>query len=147
MKLLKLYSWICGTMNDFTKPFADNKALYSQARAFWNKLDNISLVFVLICVVLGIAIAYFYYTQYNNKPGRHYTPKHWLIWLAVTAVATFLLTLGFECLAVAPKITGSFVLELKIAFGNAIYASIVYFLTSVVWCNCFPTNAYRLFKI
>lgn len=133
-------------MNDFTRPFADNKALYNQARAFWNKLENVSSVIVLICFVLGLAIAAYYYSQYNNKPGRHYTPKHWLIWLAVTVVATLVLTLGFEYFAVAPKIKGSFILELKIAFGNAIYASVVYFLTSVVWCNFGKTNAYRLFK-
>lgn len=41
MKLLKLYSWITGTMADFAKPFSENKALYNQAKGFWNKWRTI----------------------------------------------------------------------------------------------------------
>jgi len=146
MKLLKLYSWITGTMADFAKPFSNNKALYNQAKVFWNKLENSSLVIVLIFLVLGIAWAAFYYTSYNNNPGRHYTPKHWALMLLVTVVVTFLVTLGFEYLAVKPKINGAFLLEVEIAIANALYAVLVYLLTSIVWCNTLPTNAYKMFK-
>ena len=146
MKLLKLYSWITGTMADFAKPFSENKALYNQARGFWNKLENSSLVIVLIFLVLGIAWAAYYYTSYNNSPGRHYTPKHWILMLLVTVIVSFLVTLGFEYFAVEPKINGAFLLEVKIAIGNALYAALTYLLASIVWCNTLPTNAYRLFK-
>ena len=146
MKLLKLYSWIAGSLADFTKPFKENEALYKQAKAFWDKLENSSLVIVLIFLVLGIAWAAYYYTSYNNNPGRHYTPKHWILILLVTAVVTFLVTLGFEYLAVEPKINGAFLLEVKIAIGNALYAAFAYLLTSIVWCNTLPTNAYKMFK-
>ena len=64
----------------------------------------------------------------------------------VTFVLTFVVTWGFEYFAVKPVLKGAAMLELKIAFGNAIYASIIYLLTSVAWCNWFPTNAYRLLK-
>ena len=67
MKLLKLYGWITGSMADFTKPFSENKALYNQAKGFWNKLENSSLVIVLIFLILGIAWAAYYYTSYNNS--------------------------------------------------------------------------------
>jgi len=146
MKLLKLYSWIAGNMADFAKPFSENKALYNQAKGFWNKLENSSFVIVLIFLVLGIALAACYYTSYNNNPGRHYTPKHWILMLLVTVVVTFLVTLGFEYFAVEPKINGAFLLEVKIAIGNAVYAALAYLLTSIFWCNTLPTNAYRLFK-
>ena len=146
MKLLKLYSWITGTMADFAKPFSENKALYNQAKVFWNKLENSSLGIVLIFLVLGIAWAIYYYTSYNNSPGRHYTPKHWILMLLVTVVVTFLVTLGFEYLAVEPKINSAFLLEVKIAIGNALYAALTYLLTSIVWCNTLPTNAYKMFK-
>ena len=146
MKLLKLYSWIAGSLADFTKPFKENEALYKQAKAFWDKLENSSLVIVLIFLVLGIAWAAYYYTSYNNNPGRHYTPKHWILMLLFTAVVTFLVTLGFEYLAVEPKINGAFLLEVKIAIGNALYAAFAYLLTSIVWCNTLPTNAYKMFK-
>lgn len=146
MKLLKLYSWITGTMADFAKPFSENKALYNQAKGFWNKLENYSILIVLLFLVLGIACAAYYYTSYNNSPGRHYTPKHWILMLFVTIIVTFLVTLGCEYLAVEPKINGAFGVELKIAIANAIYAGLAYLLTSIVWCNTLPTNAYRMFK-
>lgn len=146
MKLLKLYSWITGTMADFVKPFSENKALYNQAKVFWNKLENFSIFIVLIFLVLGIAWAAYYYTSYNNNPGRHYTPKHWILMLLVTVIVTFIVTLGFEYLAVEPKINGALGVELKIAIANAIYAGLAYLLTSIVWCNTLPTNAYRMFK-
>lgn len=134
-------------MADFTKPYTDNKALYGQARAFWNRLENSSILIVLIFLVLGIAMAAYYYTSYNNRPGRHYTPKHWLIMLAVTFVMTFVVTFGFEYLTIKPTINGATMLELKIALGNAIYASAIYLLTSIAWCNLpLTTNAYKLFK-
>lgn len=146
MKLLKLYSWITGTMADFAKPFSENKALYNQAKGFWNKLENSSLVIVLIFLVLGISWAVYYYTSYNNNPGRHYTPKHWTLMLLVTIIVTFLVTFGFEYFAVEPKINGAFLLEVKIAIGNSLYAAFAYLLTSIVWCNTLQTNAYRMFK-
>lgn len=147
MKLLKLYSWIAGNMADFTKPYTENKALYSQARAFWNKLENSSMLIVLIFLVLGIAMAAYYYTSYNNRPGRHYTPKYWLIMLVVTFVLTFIVTFGFEYLTLKTTINGATMLEVKIAIGNAIYAAGIYVLTSIVWCNLpLTTNAYKLFK-
>jgi len=146
MKLLKLYSWIAGSLADFTKPFRENEALYKQARAFWAKLENYSIVIFLICLVLGIALACIYYKPYNNSPGRHYKLNHWVVFLLITFVLTFLVTLGFEYFTVPPKIADSFGLEAKIALGNAIYASFVYFIISVAWCNIGSTNACRIFK-
>ena len=58
----------------------------------------------------------------------------------------FLLTLGFEYIAVAPYLKGALLLETKIALGNGIYASALYLIVSVLWCNALQTNAYRLFK-
>lgn len=146
MKLLKLYSWITGSMADFTKPFQGNEALYKQARSFWMKLENNSMMILLICIVLGISFAAFYYKPYNNKPGRHYTLGHWALFLIVSFVVTFAVTLGVEYLLVKPTIAGTLVLEAKIALGNAIYALGFYFITSVVWCNVGSTNACRIFK-
>lgn len=148
MKLIKLYSWLAGSLSDFTKPFQDNEALYKQARAFWNRLDNNSIVIFLIMIVLGISFASYYYKPYNDKPGRHYTLGHWAIFLVVTLAMTFVVTWGFEHFAVPPKITGAMWLEIKIAFCNALYAVGVYFIMSVVWCTLdLPTNACKIFKL
>lgn len=146
MKLLKLYSWIAGSLSDFTKPFQENDALYKQAKAFWEKLENNSILIFLICLVLGISFAAYYYKPYNNKPGRHYTLGHWALFLFITFVITFGVTIFAEYLLVEPKIRGALNLEIKIALGNAIYASIFYLITSIIWCNAGPTNACRIFK-
>lgn len=146
MKGLDLYKWIAGSMNDFAKQFKDNEALYNQAKTFWRHLEGTSIVLIAIFVVLGIALAITYYMPYNEKHGRHYRPTHWLGFMLGTFLATLAVTLGFEYIAVAPKLDGAFMVELKIALGNAIYATALYFLTSVVWCNVGPTNAYRIFK-
>lgn len=146
MKLLSFYKPFDVSMTDFVNQFRNNEALYNQARAFWNKLEGSAAFIIVIFLVLGISLAVFYYQPYNNRPGRHYTPKHWLIFLAITFVLTFLVTWGFEYIAVPPKLDGSTMLQLKIALGNAIYATILFFVVSVVWCLKLPTNAYRIFK-
>lgn len=146
MKLLKIYSWLVGKMNDFTKDFSRDEMLYNQARNFWNKLDNASLGFVILMVVFGIFTAYLYYGPYNNMPGRKYTPKHWLILMAVSVLLTFVGTLVYAYFAAKPTMHGSWNLELKISLCNAIYAALVYFVTSAVICRSgMKTNAYRLF--
>ena len=146
MKLLKLYEWIAGKMTDFLSQFQNNESLYQQARVFWNKLEGISTILLIIFLVLGILLAFFYYKPYNNRPGRHYTPAHWLFFLLVTFIAGFAVTYGVKYLMVPPRLNGAWKLEFMIALGNAIYASAVYFIVSVLWCNFLPTNAYRLFK-
>lgn len=147
MKLLKLYEWIIGTMSDFARQFQDNKTLYNQARKFWSNLEASSIIIVGIFIVLGIIMAYTYYKPFNDKPGRHYKPKYWWIFLGITFILSFLITLGAAYFMVPPKIEGSFVLELKIALANAIYSIIVYVLISWIWCQFnLPTNAYRYLK-
>jgi hypothetical protein len=147
MKLLKLYEWIIGTMSDFAKQFQDNKTLYNQARKFWSNLEASSIIIVGIFIVLGIIMAYTYYKPFNDKPGRHYKPKYWGIFLGITSILSFLVTLGSVYFMVPPNVDGSFVLVLKIALDNAIHSSIVYALISWIWCQFnLPTNAYRYLK-
>lgn len=146
MKILPFYKWIVGSMTDFTNQFKNNETLYNQARAYWSKLESSSVIILLTFIVLGIAMTICYYQPYNNRPGRHYTPKHWLFFLVSTFILSFLVTWGFEYFAIPPRLTGTTILQMKIALGNAIYASFLYFFVSVIWCFALPTNAYRLFK-
>ena len=146
MKLLKIYSWIAGSKSDFIKSFRDNEALYQQAKNFWTNLDKSSLLLIAIFIVLGIFCAFYYYKPYNNKPGRHYTIQHWVGFLILTFIVTLLVTFGSEYLIAEPNLKGAVGLEIKIAIGNAIYASAIYFITSLVWCNIGTTNAYRFLK-
>lgn len=147
MKLLKIYSWLAGTMNDFTAPFRDDETLYNQATVFWRKLDNASISFVIAMLVIGIALAYYYYGPFNNLPGRKYTPKWWSIMCGVATIVTFFITLLLEYIAARPTMQGAWGVEFKVAFCNAIYTAVLYFLVSVVVCQSnIKTNAYKLFK-
>lgn len=140
------YGWIAGSMSDFTKPFQENEQLYNQAKTFWRHLDGFMPIVIAIFIILGILLAWYYYKPFNDKPGRHYRLRYWCGFLAVTFFLTLALTLVLEYIVAKPTLNGAFRLELMIAIGNALYASVLYFLTSVVWCNALPTNAYRLLK-
>ena len=146
MKNLDFYKWIAGSANDFAKQFYKNDTLNDKAKEFWQQLEGSGFIILAIFVVLGILLAWCYYGPYNEKPGRHYKPHNWLIFMLITFVTSFATTLVFEYIVATPKLDGAFMLEVKIALGNAVYATLVYLLTSVVWCNWLPTNAYRLLK-
>lgn len=148
MKILDLYEWATGTMSSFTKPFAENEPLYNQAKVFWRNIESNSLVALLIFIIIGALMAIVYYWPFNDKPGRHYRPRYWWMFLAFTAVLSMVVTFAYECLAVnTPNIYGAVMLEFKLSLANALYSALVYLLFSVLWCSLLPTNAYRIFKI
>lgn len=146
MKLLWIYKWFTGSMSDFTKPFEENDVLFNQAKAFWHRLDSFSIVTIAICVIAGILLAITYYKPYNDVPGRHYKPSHWCFFLIGTFVLTLVVTFIAELILVHPSISGATMLEFRVALGNAIFASGLYFVVSLAWCNLWPTNAYRFLK-
>ena len=135
MKLLPFYRLFAGSMTDFVNQFRHNEALYNQAKTYWNKLESVSLIVVIIFLFFGLFLTIYYYQPYNNRPGRHYTPKHWCIFLIITFVLTFLVTWGFEYLALPPRLDGATLLQIKIALGNSIYALGLYIVFSWIWCQ------------
>lgn len=148
MKLLSFYKWIAGSMADFASQFNDNEILFNQARAYWSKLEASSVIVLVIFLVLGIAMAIYYYQPYNNSPGRHYKPIHWLYFLGGTFVLTFLLTWCYVHFAVPSSLNGVSMLQSKLALGNALYAAGLYFFCSWIWCQFnLPTNACRILKV
>lgn len=147
MHAIDIYKWMGVSGNRFKRQFQDEEVLYKQAKSFWNTLDSNAMLIIGIFLVVGIGLAIYYYTAYNNKPHRHYHPKHWFIWLIITSVLSLIVTLVMLLLMAPARLHGAFFLELKISFANFFYAAIIYFAMSVVWCNFLPTNAYRIFKI
>ncbi len=150
MKLLEslLYKWAVGTQSDFIQRFQENENLYQQARNFWKDLDNLSLLLLLTFVVVGLAVALWFYYPFNNRPGRHYRPKYWWFFFIGAGVASFLITLGLEYSLVSPlKMAGATTLVWEIAAANLIWVWVVYVVASIIICNVpFKTNAYRWFK-
>lgn len=134
-------------MSDFCKPFQNNERLYNQARSFWNQLENFSIVAIIIFVVFGLLLAFSYYKPFNELPHRHYKPRYWVIFWVSTIILTFIVTFLVLYISNEPKLQGSLILELKIAFANSLYAGVLYLVVSWIWCQFnLPTNAYRLIK-
>jgi hypothetical protein len=131
----------------FLNQFANNENLKNQANAVWHSLEDIAPFLLAITVVVGAGLAAYYYTSFNNQPGRHYKVKYWGIFAIVSLVLTFVVTMGTEYLLIKTNMkNGITSLYLKCAISNAIYGIGLYLLTSIVWCNWGRTNAYRLFK-
>lgn len=147
MKLLNFYKWIAGSKSDFINQFHNNEVLFGKANSFWQQLEAHSWFFLVIILVLGIGLAAFYYKPYNELPHRHYKPSHWLIFLGITFLLAFFSTWLYEYLSAKPQLHGANWLEVKFAIGNALYTVVIYFVTSFVWCNLLPTNAYKFLKI
>ena len=132
------------------KPYdGDNMVqMYQQAQIFWNKLDSVCPVFVIIFILVGILMAYMYYGPYNEQPHRHYLVKHWAKFLGFCAVVSLVATFVVAYVAATPRVNGYLSIEILLAIGNTIYSVGIFFVTSLVWCNCkrLPTNAYRFWK-
>lgn len=95
-------------------------------------------------------MAIYYYTIYNKKPGRHYTPIQWGYGGIASLVIVFFFTIITAFVIQKPgNIEGLLMLELKLAFVNTLYAAGGYLVVSFIWCNVpkFQTNAYRFLKI
>lgn len=147
MHCLKLYQILIGNKASFLQPYTGEglEGSYNQASMFWDKLDAASIFFVLIFFIVGIGMAAYYYGPFNNQPNRHYLPKYWWIFLAVSAIVSFGLTCVAATLAASSSLNGTWTIILRIALENAFLSIVVFFFTSVIWCKWGKTNAYRMF--
>lgn len=148
MNLLTFYKIFTGSQSNFLKQYGSDESLRAQAQTYWSQLNGIMLFVFIIMLVIGIAGAYVYYKPFNNRPGRHYKPLYWGLGLVITFFVSGVLTLCLEYFLCAPTIKGSGTLVGMISLGNAIYSGVLYFITSVLWCNLWPiyTNAYPYLK-
>lgn len=148
--MIGFYRPFVGTKVSFLKPYEGEgmETMYQQAQIFWNKLDSVSLVFIIIFLLVGILMAYVYYGPYNEKPHRHYLVKHWVKFLIICAIVSLVPTFAIAYVVAPPRVNGSLPMEILLSIGNAIYSAVIFLGISLVWCNFerFPTNAYRFFK-
>lgn len=131
----------------FLQNFAQNEQLKAQAEQVWRRLDDLLLILLIMTAFIGIGLAVYYYTSYNEMPGRHYKVKHWGIWAAVAFALSLVGTVLIEYFGIKTNIkSGLTSLYWLCALNNAIYCFILYFFTSFVWCKFFRTNAYKFLK-
>ena len=93
MHFIKLYQPLIGTKASFLQSF-EVDAMRTNASLFWSKLDDASIVFFILTIVAAIGVVVYYYIPFNNQPGRHYLPKYWWRFLAVSAILGFVITIG-----------------------------------------------------
>ncbi len=125
-----------------------NEQLRQQADLVWKQLDGLTLILLAVGIILGIGLAIYYYTGYNELPGRHYKVKHWVIWGVISFVITLLATVLIEYIGIKTNLNiGLTSFYWLCALNNALYCIALYFVTSFVWCNFLRTNAYKFLKI
>lgn len=147
MHFLKFYQFLIGNKASFLQPYTGDgqDELYRQASLFWDKLDSLSIVFLLLFFLIGVLAAWYYYKPFNEQPNRHYLPKYWWLFFIASAIVSFLVTFGAALCIAYPRISGTWTVEIRIALQNAVLTLAVYWLASVVICKRCATNAYRMF--
>ena len=138
MGIIKIF-FLLPSRGKFLQGFAGHDQLKAQAEQVWRQLDGLSPVLLILTAVLGIG--------YNEMPGRHYKIKHWGIWATIVFILSLVGTAIIEYVGIKTNIrTGLTSLYWLCALNNALYCLIIYFLTSLVWCNVGRTNAYKFLK-
>ncbi|EJX10189.1 membrane protein [gut metagenome] len=147
MGIIKIF-FLLPSKGKFLQNFASNDQLKAQAEQVWRQLDGLSLLLLIITAIFGIGLAIYYYTGYNEMPGRHYKIKHWGIWAFIAFIFSLIVTTVIEYVCIKTNIkTGLASTYWLCAINNALYCFILYLSTSVVWCNFFRTNAFKFLKI
>lgn len=148
MKLHYLYGWLVGKKAAFVNSFPQDSPLRQQADAFWRQLDGSTWYFILAFVLVALLCAWIYYKPFNERPGRHFRPRYWVVFWIFTAVLSFIVTLFIAWLMANPKnISGGWKIEIGISIVNTLYAAFMYVLFSVLFCNIGSTNAYKIFRL
>lgn len=146
MDLSTFYKWIGVTS---TKLADANPGTKQAAQNAWLNLSQWTILFVLFSLISFLMVIY-YYTLYNNQPGRHYTPAKWGLVGILSLIMVFVITFVSAFIIQKPNgLSGIIPLELRLSLGNTLIGLGFYFFVSLAWCNIkeLPTNAYRFLKI
>lgn len=148
MGMLTIYDWGLPNQTAYLNNYNNNVPLYNAARSLWNSLDSASMYLFVTAIFVAVLSACYYYYGYNKLPGRKYRIRHWVIWLVITAVATILATILLGNAMVSSTLNEKFEFILRISLINGLYASLIYFIASLIICNLpVSTNAYRFLKL
>lgn len=146
MKILDLYKPAISSERAFVNSYEGNDNLQKLSRILWNNLNGIAPLFLIIAILVGVGICALYYGPYNNRPGRHYKPQKWCLFMFLCFVVTLLLTFFAESFFVKTALEGAKMIMFWISLQNAFYSVvIVYLFVSFIWCKFGHTKAYRIF--
>lgn len=130
MKIVDLYGWGLPKQADFLEHFKNNDAMYNQARLLWSKLDQTTIWFLIVFIVLAFIFSFVYYGPYNNKPHRHYKVKCWLKWMMITVVSSFVISLVVGLIMIQSPLDARAGLFCRISLVNAVYSALLYLINS-----------------
>ncbi len=138
-----LYNWFIPSRADWINAHQDKDILRDMAIQFYDKLDSLPMLLLIIAAGIGILGAILYYYVINNLPGRMYKISKWVIALLITVLISWGIALaaGFNFASSDLDDTDSIIFQFTIP--QIFWTLLVYFLTSVVCCNVGKTNAYR----
>ena len=141
MKLISIYKPFVGKEPNFVDSFPQDTQ--DLAEHFWASLNSSCLFFVLFLVVISVCLCIYYFTAYNEQPGRHYRRTHWVGFYIGTVVFMFLGTAVLGYILTNPTVKGFESLIWDIALGNAVYSIAIFGVLSFIWwLFALPTNAY-----
>lgn len=143
INILTAITWLF-PKKDYLAKYADNESAKKAATRLWNSIDSGDMILVAAMFILTFAICWYYYFPFNNKSGRHYHPKYWGYFFAVSFI--FVLALSYAgCCMIAknPGFDTGFLF--KVSLLNAGYAVLVYLIMSMIINRTGKSNAYPLF--
>ena len=94
MDLSTFYGWFGVNSASLIDANKDNN-MGDSAMTAWANLSQLTLLFFVGMVLISFLSAIYYYTEYNNLPKRHYTPKQWLFMGLGTIASIFVFTFIF----------------------------------------------------
>lgn len=127
---------------------ANNNLPENIVDGIWDKLNLTAMIILIAMAVISIVAVISYYTWYNERPGRHYTPQKWCMIFAIEVLLVLIVSAG---VAYGFYPSGDFKkllnYEIQMVLLNTLYSLIPYFVLSWFWCQFgWPTNAYRYIK-
>lgn len=143
MRFIKAYKPFVDTKSQFMDKF-DSEETKELAEQCYNSIDAGSFYIFIFMVVITIVLCVFYFTLYNNLPGRHYRRWHWAVFYIISVLTSFFGSSLIGWIIAKPAVSGYMSLVWDISLGNLVYSFLGFIVLSVVWWLFLPTNAYRL---
>lgn len=131
-----IITWM--TKKAYLASYAEDEAAKKVATKLWNDIVGHELFLLLAMAFWAILFCWLYYFPFNKMPGRHYHPKWWGIFGALTLVVVFAMTIGI----IAKNMGFDCGIVFRAAGINTLYAAVVYFLFSVFINRTGKSNAY-----
>lgn len=111
--------------------YANDESAMKFASNFWNSISSWSWLFLLAMLVIAIGSCLCYYFPFNNKSGRHYMLKYWLISWGISVGIVLIFTL-FLSWVLSPSFSFGSSLISRICVINVIYALVAFPFVSFI---------------